>query len=161
VGGWQLNSIFRSTTGFPVSVGNGGFWPTNWNLSGSATQLVPITASTARNGNINNGGPYMFANPSQAIKAFDFTLPGQSGSRNTLRGDGIFNVDASVSKRFLMPYNEKHALQIRAEVFNLTNTATFDVNTASLSLGAPTTFGKYSGTLNSPRVMQVGAKYIF
>lgn len=49
----------------------------------------------------------MFANPAQAFNAFAFTLPGQTGSRNTLRGDGIFNIDASVSKRFLMPYNEK------------------------------------------------------
>lgn len=46
-------------------------------------------------------------------------------------------------------------------MFNLTNTTTFDVNTASLNLGAPTTFGKYSSTLNTPRVMQFGAKYIF
>jgi hypothetical protein len=161
VGGWQLNGIYRQTSGFPVCVGNGGFWPTNWNLSGCATQLTPLTAQTTRNANVKNGGPYMFANPSQAIKAFDFTLPGQSGSRNILRGDGIFNVDASVSKRFTMPYNEKHALQIRAEVFNLTNTATFDVNSASLSLGSPTTFGKYSNALNTPRVMQFGAKYLF
>jgi hypothetical protein len=161
IGGWQLSSIYRETTGFPISVGNGGFWPTNWNISGNATQLTPLTASTTRNATVKNGGPYLFANPSQAIKAFDFTLPGQSGARNTLRGDGIFNVDASVSKRFAMPYNEKHALQVRAEVFNLTNTATFDVNSASLSLGAPTTFGKYSNTLNAPRVMQFGAKYTF
>ena len=161
VGGWQLNGIFRQTSGFPVSVGNGGFWPTNWNLSGSATQLTPLTASTVGNASVKNGGPYMFAVPAQAIKAFDFTLPGQSGSRNTLRGDGIFNIDASVSKRFLMPFNEKHALQVRAEVFNLTNTARFDVNTTSLNLGAPTTFGKYAGTLGTPRVMQFGAKYIF
>jgi hypothetical protein len=161
VGGWQLNGIYRQTSGFPVSVGNGGFWPTNWNLSGSATQLTPLTAATARNATVTNGGPYMFANPAAALAAFDFTLPGQSGSRNTLRGDGIFNVDASVSKRFLMPFNERHALQIRAEVFNLTNSTTFDVNTASLSLGSPTTFGKYSSTLSTPRVMQFGAKYIF
>jgi hypothetical protein len=103
----------------------------------------------------------MFADPAAALNAFAFTLPGQTGSRNTLRGDGIFNIDASVSKRFAMPFNEKHALQIRAEVFNLTNTSTFDVNTVSLNLGSPTTFGKYSSTLNTPRVMQFGAKYIF
>jgi hypothetical protein len=161
VGGWQVNGIYRQTSGFPVSVGNGGFWPTNWNLSGSATQLTPLTAGTVRNAAVTNGGPYMFADPSAALNAFAFTLPGQSGSRNTLRGDGIFNIDASISKRIVMPFNEKQALQIRAEVFNLTNTSTFDVNTVSLSLGSPTTFGKYSSMLNTPRVMQFGAKYIF
>ncbi|HXB69959.1 MAG TPA: carboxypeptidase-like regulatory domain-containing protein [Candidatus Acidoferrales bacterium] len=161
VGGWQLSGIYRQTSGFPVGVGNGGFWPTNWNLSGYGTQLTPLTAGTVRNATVPNGGPYMFADPAAALNAFAFTLPGQTGSRNTLRGDGIFNIDASVSKRFAMPFNEKHALQIRAEVFNLTNTSTFDVNTVSLNLGSPTTFGKYSSTLNTPRVMQFGAKYIF
>lgn len=158
--GWFRGWAETPYSELPV-LGNGGFWPTNWNLSGSATQLTPLTAGTVRNAAVNNGGPYMFADPAGAVNAFAFTLPGQSGSRNTLRGDGIFNIDASISKRILMPFNEKQALQIRAEVFNLTNTSTFDVNTVSLSLGSPTTFGKYSSTLNTPRVMQFGAKYIF
>jgi hypothetical protein len=58
VGGWQWNGIYRQTSGFPICVGNGGFWPTNWNISGCATQLSPLTASTVRNANVKNGGPY-------------------------------------------------------------------------------------------------------
>jgi hypothetical protein len=41
-----------------------------------------------------------------------------------------------------------------------TNSVRFDANTASLNLGASSTFGKYSSTLGSPRVLQFGAKYV-
>ena len=161
IGGWQLNGIYRQTSGLPISVGNGGFWPTNWNISGFATQVTPLTASTVKNAATKGGGAYMFADPAAAIKAFALTLPGQSGSRNTLRGDGVFNLDGSLSKVFNMPYSENHKLQFRAEVFNLTNTVRFDVADVSLNLGAPSTFGKYNSTLGTPRVMQFGAKYFF
>ena len=161
VGGWQVGGIYRQASGFPVGVGNGGYWPTNWNITGNATQLIPLTAGTVKNSSAKGGGPNLFADPATAFKAFDFTLPGQSGSRNTLRGDGLFNLDASMSKTFFMPYSEKHRLQFRAEVFNLTNSVSFDVNQLSLNLGASSTFGKYNGTLNTPRVMQFGAKYSF
>jgi len=161
IGGWQITGIYRHTSGFPIAVGNGGFWPTNWNISGYATQLTPLTAKTVENANIKGGGPYLFADPVAALNSFALTLPGQTGSRNTLRGDGIFNIDSSISKWFTMPWKESHKLQFRAEVFNLTNSVRFDANTASLSLGSPNTFGKYNSTLGSPRVMQFGAKYVF
>jgi hypothetical protein len=161
IGGWQLSGIYRHTSGFPIGVGNGGFWPTNWNLSGYATQLTPLTAGTVENAKVKGGGAYMFADPVAALNAFALTLPGQTGSRNTLRGDGIFNIDSSLNKWFVMPYKESHKIQLRVEVFNLTNSVRFDANTASLSIGSPNTFGKYSSTLGSPRVMQFGAKYVF
>jgi hypothetical protein len=78
-----------------------------------------------------------------------------------VRGDGYFTVDTGLSKRFGMPYNEHHFVQFRAEAFNLTNTVRFDVNQLSLSLGNSATFGKYSGTLNTPRVIQFGLRYEF
>lgn len=161
LGGWQVTGIYRQSSGFPVSVGNGGFWPTNWNISGYGTQLIPINSSTVKNATIKGGGPYLFADPNAAFKAFGLTLPGQTGSRNTLRGDGIFNLDSSMSKSFVMPWKESHRLQFRVEAFNVTNSVRFDVNTMSLNLGASSTFGKYSSTLGSPRVMQFGARYTF
>ena len=161
IGGWQVTGIYRQSSGFPVSVGNGGFWPTNWNISGNATQLAPLSASTTQNAVIKGGGPYLFSNPTAALADFANTLPGQSGSRNTLRGDGIFNIDSSLSKSFTMPWKDTHSIQFRAEVFNVTNSVRFDVNQLSLNVGSPSTFGKYSGTLNTPRVMQFGAKYVF
>jgi hypothetical protein len=159
IGGWQLSSIWRQSSGLPVGVSNGGYWPTNWNQSGFATQVGPVQQGTTKNS--PTGGPNLFLDPAGAFSAFDLTFPGQSGSRNTIRGDGFFTIDAALSKRFAMPYNEHHSFQIRAEAFNLTNSVRFDVNQVSLSMSNSVSFGKYSGTLNSPRVLQFAGRYDF
>ncbi len=107
------------------------------------------------------GAPNIFADPKLARAAFDYTYAGEVGSRNVLRGQGFMNVDMSLNKRFLMPYSEKHSLQFRWEVFNVSNTARFDVNNASVDVGNTGTFGKYTGLLTQPRVMQFGLRYQF
>lgn len=158
VGGWQVSGIWRQSSSLPVAPDNGGFWSTNWNVEGFATQIGPFKQGTTKNA---PGGPNIFPDPAAAFSAFDLTFPGQSGSRNSIRGDGFFTVDMSLDKRFLMPWSEKHSLQFRAEAFNVTNTARFDVNQSSLALGSPSSFGKYNGTLGTPRVMQFGLRYEF
>jgi len=106
-------------------------------------------------------GPNMFVEPTKALGAFDFELPGGVGTRNPVRGDGVFNIDTSLAKRFTMPWSEKHTLQFRWETFNLTNTAKFDVYTASLDIAASGTFGAYQDMLTQPRVMQFSLRYQF
>jgi hypothetical protein len=163
-GGWQLSGIYRQTTGMPISVSNGRYWPTNYQWQGFATTLGPIPGmETTRNAPSVSGpgGPNIFSNPAAALAQFGFTMPGGIGSRNVVRGDGYFTIDSGVSKNFTMPYNEKHKLQIRWETFNLTNSVRFDISSLSLSLGSQGTFGKYSDVLTQPRVMQFGARYEF
>lgn len=159
IGGWQVSAIWRQSSGLPVGVSNGGYWPTNWNYPPFATQIAPVQTGTTKNS--PSGGPNLFPDPSAAFSAFDLTYPGQSGSRNVLRGDGFFTIDTALSKRFPMFYNEKHSFQIRAEAFNVTNSVRFDVNQVSLSLSNSVAFGKYNGTLNTPRVIQFGGRYEF
>lgn len=158
-GGWQLSGAFRMSSGFPTSVFGTGVWPTNWNNNVWAdwdgkTQLRTGTTMKAR-------GPNLFADPEAAIKAFSYPLPGGIGMRNGLRGDGTFNIDLNVAKRFYMPYSEKHSLQFRWETFNLTNTPRFDVNDISLDISVGGTFGQYTSTLSNSRVMQFGLRYEF
>ncbi len=164
VGGWQITPAWRQSTELPTSVGNGRNWPTNWNITGFATAKGPVPTPT-KNRNApavaGKAGPNMFADPKAALAAFDFTLPGESGQRNLLRGDGSFNIDLGVYKRFRMPYKESHSLQFRWETFNLTNTVRFDVNSLTLDLGNTGSFGKYSDTLNSPRQVQFALRYEF
>lgn len=159
VGGWQLSGIWRMSSGLPVYLDNGGQWPTNWNVEGPGTKISEPVAGTTKNS--ATGGPNVFPDPNTAFNSFDLTLPGESGTRNPVRGDGFFTIDLALAKRFAMPYNEKHSIQIRAEAFNITNTVRFDVYQSSLSLGTEGSFGKYNGTLNTPRVMQFGARYEF
>ena len=159
IGGWQLSTIWRQSSGLPVGVSNGGYWPTNWNYPPFATQTGPVQQATTNNS--PTGGPNIFPNPEAAFNAFELTYPGQSGSRNLLRGDGFFTIDAGLSKRFRMFYNENHSFQLRVEAFNLTNSVRFDVNQMSLSMSNEVAFGKYNGTLNTPRVLQFGGRYEF
>ncbi len=164
LGGWQLSGIWRMSSGFPISVFETGLWPTNWNNNNWALWTgVPVTTGRYKDMKAIAGsnGPGLFADPEAALAAFDYELPGGIGTRNGLRGDGVFNIDLNVAKRFTMPYSEKHSLQFRWETFNLTNTARFDVNSLSLDISSSGTFGKYSSVLGSPRVMQFGLRYEF
>ena len=159
LGGWQVSGIYRQSSGLPVAPDNGGFWSTNWNIEGFGTLIQPVKQATTKNS--PTGGPNLFPDPAAGYNAFELTFPGFSGSRNSLRGDGFFNVDLGLGKRFKMPFNEKHSIQFRVEAFNVTNSVVFDVNQISLSLGDQNAFGKYNGTLNTPRVIQFSGRYEF
>ena len=167
-GGWEISATYRQTSGLPFSVGNGQRWPTNWNSSDLATpngKPLPPSVST---GNSATGGPNIWANPADAFAAFSETMAGQSGSRNTIRGDGLFNIDTGVYKTFTMPYSEKHKLQFRWESYNMTNSVRFDpagsingTSTLSANLLSSSSFGKLSGQLGTPRSMQFALRYSF
>ena len=70
VGGWQLTSIFRDTSGFPGSVSNGVGYPTVWDYTGNAT----------RTGTLPSRGPkdYLFSSSAAGYAAFSPTLPGRA-----------------------------------------------------------------------------------
>ena len=53
-------------------------------------------------------------------------MPGQTGGRNQLRGQGYFDIDTGLYKNFTMPWSEKQRLQFRWEAYNVTNTVRFD-----------------------------------
>jgi hypothetical protein len=155
-GGWQLTGIFRASSGFPYAPFYGGAWATNWQVTSWAVPLGDVAGETTRLGD----GPNLFSNPELAHASFRAARAGEAGTRNTLRGDGYLTLDAGLGKEFRMPW-EGHRLQFRWEVFNVTNTPRFDAQTAELDLTDKANFGKYSGQLNLPRVMQFGLRYEF
>jgi hypothetical protein len=156
VGGWQWSGLARWTSGFPVSVSNGESWPTSWDRDGPALQIGhPQTGVYQVNGAVN-----MFANPTAALGDFTEYFPGQSGTRNGLRGDGFAGLDMSLSKRWRMPF-EGQSLQFRWEVFNVPNLVRFNVQTASLVVDQTSNFGEYSSLLTNPRVMEFALRYEF
>jgi hypothetical protein len=165
IGGWQLSGLARWTSGFPVNVDNGGVYPTNYQLEGNATMICPVTTGTYYTG--PNTAPNLFANGVAAANCFDYDFPGGTGGRNQIRGPGFFGVDLGLAKRWKMPWSEKQSLQFRWEVFNVTNSVRFDVQSASASTGGglengnSTNFGNFSGTLTNPRIMQLALRYEF
>jgi hypothetical protein len=163
IGGWQFSGLARWTTGFPFSVDNGQFWPTDWDFEGLAQIAARAQTGAFKQG---NGTVSMFANPAAAINDFYHPFPGQgNGSRNALRGDGIAGLDMALSKRWRLPF-EAHSLQFRWEVFNVPNLVRFNVGSTGVNLSpslqqVPSAFGDYTGLLTQPRVMQFALRYEF
>jgi Carboxypeptidase regulatory-like domain len=163
IGGWQLSGLARWTSGFPVTITNGATWPTNWQLSGAATQTGPVHAQTTQrpDGSVNLFPQNLPQLPlGFGLGPFRHDLPGESGTRNTVRGPGFAGLDAGLSKRWKMPWKESHSLDLRWEVFNVPNLKRFDVQTITTNIDS-TSFGVYSGLLTNPRTMQFALRYDF
>ena len=167
IGGWQLSGLFRWTSGFPYTIyNNPADYPTDWYWEGAAMPTVSHVKSGAyhmADGNVN-----LFPDPAAAQHDFNPALPGQVGVRNFVRGDGYFGIDLGLSKRWNMPWNDKHNLALRWEVFNVTNSTRFDFNDSNSgsasesnnSIEVPN-FGNYTHLMTNPRVMQFALRYEF
>ncbi|HUE85702.1 MAG TPA: TonB-dependent receptor, partial [Vicinamibacterales bacterium] len=147
VGGWSVAGLLRWTTGFPFNVFNcRSCWTTNWNLQGNAMLVdenrLPPTETTR---NVVDGRPSPFPDPDEALTYFRRALPGESGIRNRLRGDGYFTIDLSIAKGFDLGIAD-HRLRFRMDVFNVTNTPKFDVGDLTM-FPDRAGFGRYNGTL--------------
>jgi len=167
IGGWQLSSIFRWNSGLPVEAPlDFGGWPTNWNRRNYITRTRPIEASPTRGSDAAHPAN-LFADPTAAYQSFRSGQPGERGDRNIFRYPGFVNLDLGLSKSFNMPWSENHKLQIRWEVFNVTNTQrltsvdAFVVGLDPQNSPAPPSFGNFTAIQGSPRVMQVGFRYGF
>jgi hypothetical protein len=158
VGGWGISGIFHWTSGLPFTMGSGAGWSTNWQLQSSAVQTGPtgkIGVFRDSSGTLN-----MFQNPTQALGAFRFPYPGESGQRNNLRGPGYLELDDGLYKTWKV--TEQQQLKFAWEVFNVTNTPRFDAAQAAFNFNLTSgIFGAYTNTLSIPRVMQFSMRYEF
>jgi hypothetical protein len=155
-GGWDLSGVLRLTSGFPLSVGNGAAWATNWDLSGYATQIGPTPATGIT---IVNGEPNLFKNFTTAVNSYRQDFAGEIGNRNDLRGPGYFDTDMGLHKEF--DITERQKLQFRWEVYNVFNTVRFDVQSANITPDVASAFGFLSRTLTLYRRMEFGVHYSF
>jgi Carboxypeptidase regulatory-like domain len=162
VGGWHVSGIFRWTSGFPITIDNGFTWSTNWNIEGDAEPNGPAPKASNPKNVIVDGvsGPDIFADPTAALAAFRPEWPGESGVRNNVIGEGMFDIDTGVSKDFSL--GEQRRLEFSWQAFNATNSVRYDVRGAqpSLSYGAAQ-FGRYLGTITTPRFMQFALRFAF
>jgi hypothetical protein len=173
IGGWQVSGTIRWASGFPVSVFQGYVWPTNWDEMGwsDLTGSPILTGTTLVNESGNGIKPNIFRNAENcsgtgnpcAANGFDYAFPGESGARNPIRGDGYFGWDMNLQKAWALPRLdalEDQALQMRWSVFNVANAHRFDAFSMQDEWDAGS-FGTYSSTLTSPRVMELALIYQF
>jgi hypothetical protein len=168
IGGWHASGVFRWTSGFPITIDNGFTWATNWNIEGDAEPNgPPPVASNPKNAIVNGVdiGPDIFQHPDLAEAAFRPEWPGESGVRNNVIGDGMFNIDTGLSKDFRV--GEGKRLEFTWQTFNLTNSVRYDVRGEVGSSAQPSLsydaseFGKYLSTLTTPRFMQFALRFVF
>jgi len=94
-------------------------------------------------------------------------LPAHTASCHSSTRTTFFALDAGLAKSFQMPWNEKHKLTFKWEVFNVTNTqylqGNADVtNGLDPQFGSPgPTFYNFTAIQGNPRIMQVALRYDF
>ncbi len=165
IGDWSFSGLVRWTSGFPFTVINcRSCWATNWNLQGNAELVTPgVLPELATTPNAVDDRPSPFVDPQGALDFFRFALPGEQGLRNELNGDGYFTIDVSFSKAFRL-YKD-HRLRFRWDIFNLTNTPSYDVYQLS-AYPDRSGFGRYDRTYATcdalaGRCMQFAIRYEF
>jgi hypothetical protein len=172
-GGWTFSGLGRYSTGYPFTLFSPA-WATNYDLQ---TPAVPISSARPKTGSFivaqpsGGTGPNVFkdpgitdpTNPNAAINLFRQAYPGEGGLRNGLRGPGTFDIDTTVAKSW--PIKESQFVKFSWSMYNVTNTARFDVGTMQLngnnSLSSSSSFGNFSSTLSNPRVMEFMLRYVF
>jgi hypothetical protein len=153
VGGWSLDTFTTFQTGQPLAI----YMSTSRLADGN--QRPSLTCA-----NLRTGISYSQAAATDQPYLSDACLadPGDQVPGNAprhfsdLRGPGIRNLDVSLSKEFSI--REDMKLQIRAEMFNATNTPRFAFPNAALGDEG---FGKVEQTTGNFRKMQFGARFQF
>ena len=149
---WRLQNIVTWQTGTPVTAYLGGTAADNG--TGASFSL---RAEQVGDPNISIcGGPALaFFNPA----AFTTPAPTEYGNehRGAIEGPCKFNWNASLAKSFRFGPQERHHLDVRWEIQNLSNTPSFSGLSATLGSSS---FGRVTGA-GSMRTMDVMIRYNF
>jgi hypothetical protein len=182
LGGWQYSGIATAQTGTPFSVYNGAATPDNAGLgngvasnAGAGQSYADVISNPHQNipqFDPASGFGAFLANPNAFASPVGLTL-GNSG-RNFLRNPGHWNIDMALYKRFAI--KENAVFEFRAEAFNIFNhtelgplggdqggaagSGGFSSNTGTF-VGPGTSNFLQTGAVYSPRILQLGAKFIF
>jgi hypothetical protein len=146
--GWQLAGLISVQSGMPLTISQA----TNFNaFAGFGTQRPNRLFDPALPASQRSTAQWF--NTAAFQMAPQFTIG--NSSRNPVRGPGYRNLDIALSKR--SPLAERLLLELRAEVFNLTNTP--PLGPPNMILGAPG-FGTITSA-GDPRVAQLALKLHF
>ncbi|MCL5742520.1 MAG: TonB-dependent receptor [Acidobacteria bacterium] len=159
LGGWQLHGIFQVQTGNPFSPTVGFDRARLLPGSGDQSQRPDFAANTG--GEVILGDPQMYFNP----LAFALPPAGMYGNlgRDTLTGPGLAMADLAIHK--VIRLRERHALNLRLEVFNAINHPNFQVPSETQlfdsGLHRVASAGRITETSTSSRQIQLAAKWVF
>jgi hypothetical protein len=145
LGGWQVQGIWIWRSGRP-------FTPTI-SVDRANTGVGGQRPNRVGSGELDNPTVEAWFDKTAFTVPAQFTY-GDSGG-NILREDSFKTLDFSLFKTFKIATNR---LQFRAEVFNLTNTPSFNAPNSAIDNAAG---GRVTSTASAPRQMQFALKYDF
>ncbi len=170
---WQFAGIAVIQTGVPLSILDGnagsvyGLIPgeVRAQLSGKSIRTKGSLYTRVINGYLDPNGFTRAPEAPNGTSLADQDF-GNSGV-GIVRGPGQHNLDFAVERVF--PVKEAVSFHFRVESFNLTNTPQFGDPNTSLGYTDPTllnpsaspTFGRITGTVANPRIIQLAGKIVF
>jgi len=179
LGGWQWSGIANYSTGTPFSVTNTTTYTDNAGVGNSvgAGSYADRIANPKADIPASPGGPQtagFLYNPNAFTTPQGLTF-GNSG-RNSLRNPSRTNFDMALFKRFAV--TESKAFEFRAEAFNVFNhtqwgpisgeggSGAYNSSSGNNGYNGPYTPGSSVNTFqllqaHNPRILQLGAKFIF
>ena len=164
LGRWSVSGAFHGTSGVPLNI----VWGLDANADGSAFDRPNLTGeiqyprtlvpdpSVDRRGAIQYISPLGFTGPCNNIArtgAEAFCPSVGNLPRNAVHGVGLFSLDMALLKDVRLKGQQR--LQLRLEVFNVTNSNFLAAPT--LDLSSPF-FGQVLGRIHRQRRMQIGIK---
>jgi len=148
-GGWKLNTVVSKLSGLPMTISASG---TSLNAPGSGQVADQVKSSVAIKGAHSPGHVYFDTSAFVPVTAVRYG----TASRNSVRGPGYFDLDASLFRAF--PIWKELEFQFRAEAFNVTNTPQF--GNPGTNVSSPSTFGVVTFS-NSNRSMRLSGRFQF
>ena len=156
VGGWDLGGLAIWESGAALTAGSGRYTAVSYNSASWLNYTGTRDIGSVSRQVANYDGVYFF-DPN--VNFSKFTYPGMNdygnAGRNTFRGPRFFNVDASLVKTFAI--TERKKVLFRAEAYNLLNNVNFA--NPSFSLTNAQSFGKISGVVSNPRLLQAALRF--
>jgi len=156
-GGWQVNSFFTFQSGAPFTVLNGA------DPTGALMGIDSLVGNAIRP-NLNTTLPTSSMSIEELLKAGGASLYSPLSSsvrvgnvgRNTIRADGIGNVDFGFIKNTRI--REGQNIQFRAEMYNATNTRNFGIPEGRVNSA---NFLNQWGTDGGNRRVVLALRYVF
>ncbi|HWN11321.1 MAG TPA: TonB-dependent receptor [Pyrinomonadaceae bacterium] len=154
-GGWQFSPVVKLSKGTPFTVTTTAV---DLNFDGFSESRPVILDPSILGNSVNHPSTSRAALPQSAFRPLtiaDFNTP--IVGRNTFFLDGVKNVDFSLMKAFLMPW-ENHKFTVRADFFNAFNHVQYGFPSVNVTA---TNFGAITGTAVQylPRSVQISLRY--
>jgi hypothetical protein len=188
LGGWTVSPLFTAQSGLPLAVtaaegssSNQGFGEAAYSgssfgpLTEGAVFSSKYTGGSSANYNVagqtvngtavatnNPQGIDLFSNPGAVFNEFRRCILGYDtncGGGGTIRNLPNFNLDAQALKDIGVWKEGRVGATLSLQVTNVLNH--MEPNTPTVTLTSPTTFGRITSQLNTPRNMEIGIRVHF